>query len=326
MTRSDIRSTFIMLILAAGLVSAGCESQFQSTGEDISLQAKHAVEVLPVNPMFVAMANVEDLADSEWFDMMGIDFEGEEYAEVRQLMEETGFDPMEDIREVYFAVEQSEAGKPAGVSVAAYAANDPARMKAYIEERIADEVILSTYRGVDVFMIDAGRDTPGFSFVNEDMILMASKGYLLEGMIDRLIDEGGALNTNTALMNRIARASIGKSGWMIADKPMEEINARPSTGLEENLVQMWSAMDHMIVALNVEDNEVDSQVFLYPNESISAGDLASLTKGVRSALRAQVQEEEEAMKRLDEIKISSTRDHVRVQFAVDREFVETIRG
>lgn len=321
-----ILSSPLLLALCLFVIFSGCESQVEYSEEEISLQAKNAVDVLPSDPSFVGMMNIQDLSSSELGSM--VEDEMANMDELQDLMDATGFNPEEDLKEIYVAVEEFGGESNPGVSVVAYASLDPNSLEDYIEERAGDELESRTYRGIDFYEFEAGNQMGGFSFVNDDMILMASKSELLEDMVDRLIDEGEALSSNSELMELVSTASTGKSGWFVAEKPDMDAPAQKSDAseMEEKAKQIFMAVDHFIVAANVDGDEVESQVFLQPNSSVDAGDLSDLIKGLRSALRADPDMDKQDLDMLDEIKISSSRGQVRIQFTVDDRILGKFNG
>ena len=313
--------------LTCSLALIGCESN-PSSDEELSVQAKNAVDVLPMTPDLVGMMSTADLRQSDMFGMIEDHMQADDMGEMQDFIEATGFDPMEDLREIYVAVEDLAENDKPSVSFVAYASIEPGRLESYVVERAGDKLTSRTYRGVDLFEGGEGDHYGGFSFVNEDMILMATDVELLENMIDRLLDNSAALGQNSDLMNMVTMASAGKSGWLIAEKPEVQMPGNQQSGTEmgKTAMQIWSALDHMVVALNVESNEVESQFFLYPTQQVSTDDLASLTKGLRSAMRSYPEMDKEAMRVLDDIRVSASNDYVRVQFTADSELIESIRG
>ena len=321
-----IFSAPLLLALSLFVVLSGCESQVEYSEEEISVQAKNAVDVLPPDPSFVGMMNIKDLSSSELGSM--VEDEMQNMDELQDLIEATGFNPEEDLKEVYVAVEDFGSERNPGVSVVAYASLDPNRLEGYVEERAGDDLQRRSYRGIDLYEFEADDHMGGFSFVNEDMILMASKTGLLEDMVDRLIDEGEALSWNSEMMELVSTASTGKSGWFVAEKPEMDAPVQNDAGneMDERAKQIFMAVNHVIVAANVDGDEVESQVFLEPNSSVDAGDLADLVKGLRSALRADPGMAKQDLDMLDEIKISSSRGQVRIQFTVDDRILGKFNG
>ncbi|MBX2820830.1 MAG: hypothetical protein KTR29_14145 [Rhodothermaceae bacterium] len=321
-----ILSSPLLLALSLLVVFSSCESQVEYSDDEISLQAKNAVDVLPSSPAFVGMMNIQDLSDSEMGAMIEEGMHGGKMDELNDLMEATGFNPKEDLKEVYMAMEEIGAEDNPGVSMVAYASLDANSMSEYIEERAGDELQNRSYRGVELYILEKGREAFGFSIANDDMILAASRIDLLEGMVDRLIDEGDALSSNTEWMDLLAQASTGKSAWFIAEKPDIDMSAEKHSGnsMDETARQIFTAVDHLVVAMNVDYDDVESQIFLQPNASVDAGDLEDLIKGLRSAMRSSPEMDDEHLAMLDEIDISTSRGQVRIQFDVEGEMLDRI--
>ncbi len=315
-----VASLFVFLVLA------GCDSNARLTEEDMTLQARNAVDVLPVEPAVVAMFNPEDLTGQNnptLMNLMQDRIQSGDMTQLRNFVEATGFDPMKDITEMYVAIEEPAGNAEPGVSVAAYASIEPDRLEAYVEEQIGDDVVRRTYRGIDLYESDDPQQKPAFSFVNDDMILAASRVELLEAMIDRLIDNAEALSANDGLMELVARASVGKSGWFVAEKPAGSPDLNEGAGnFEDSFSQIWSAVDRMAIALNVESNGMESQAFLYPEANVSTKDLESLTKGFRSAMKSAPEIDQKGLALLDKVKVNASDEYVRVQLFADNAFIE----
>ena len=320
------RLVALSLFVFAGML-ASCESQVEYSEDDMSLQAKSAIDVLPANPAMAGMVNVKEFAASEMGAAFQENMQSKSMDELNELIESTGFDPTEDLAEIYVTMNEIGAGDDPGLSMVAYASIDPSRLENYLEERAGEEMLKRMHRGIKYYQATKSGFDGGVSFANQDMILIASNTDLLLGMIDRLIDSGEALSGNRDMMNLVARASSGKSAWMVMEKPDLDIpdKTHARSEMEESMMQIFTAVDRMALAINLDDTEVESQVFLYPNERVSSDDLASLTKGVRSALRGTGEMDENAMKMLDDIRINASRDHVRIQFTADNEMIDRMR-
>lgn len=318
-----IKNAPLYLLLALAVVFSGCESQVQFSEDEMTLQAKNAVDVLPMSPDFVGMMDVQDMKESRLGARITDNFHAEEFDEVQGLIDATGFNPEEDLKEIYVAIDELGSNGNPGVSVVAYANLDQDRLENYVEERAGDELQSRTYRGVDLYEFSIDEDVGGFSVANDDMILMGSKVELLEGMIDRLIDEGNALSSNGELMELVTSAQVGKSAWFVAEKPDGEMSAgQGGDDMQEAAMQIFTAVDHVVLAMSVDSGELESQFLLQPNASVSTGDLASLVKGFRSAMRSSPDLTDDGLAMLDDIKITSNRDFARIQMKFDEAEIE----
>lgn len=323
-----------LCLLALGLILTGCEPDLQFSAETISPQAKNAVDVLPANPMFVGMMNTQDLKSNQYTNvfepgsLINDDMPDEALARFKDFVDATGFDPSEDLSEVYMAIEESGSSDRPDFSVVAYASIEPERLEAYVKEQVGDKLQVRSYRGVDVYEGEDDGHAPSFSFVNDDMMIGASSASALEAMIDRLEDGGNALNSNAAMMDLVGRASSGKSGWIVAKKPAEKVNFTRSTrnDMGDAALQMWTALEYVVVAGNVESDGIESQVFLYPSASVSSDDLASLAKGMVGLMKASPEVDDKALALLDEIKVTADADYVRIGMRVDNSMLAKVKG
>lgn len=317
-------------LLLASLALLGCEPSLQFSADDITTQAKNAVDVLPANTAMLGMMNVQDLKSNPNTDIFGSnDFLGgdapaELMARMQDFIEVTGFDPQEDLTEVYVALQDVENDDNPNASIVAYASIDPSSMSTYVEDEAGNELEQRSYRGVTVYDTDDG---PSFSFVNDDMMIAATSPALLDAMIDRLEGEGEALSSNTEMMDLVATASVGESAWFVGQRPEEfRIDAKGgSSDLEQTAVQIMSALEHVVVGITIESDGLNNQVFLFPNTNVAADDLGSLTRGMVAALKVQPDLEEEHLAYLDEIEVTSSDEFVRIGFYADNEMIDQIK-
>ncbi len=319
-------------VLSLFVLITACEPSLQAfKGASITQQAQNAVDVLPSDVSYVGMLNTQELKENSFTDVMSNDLldnnDAEEaMARLEDFIEATGFDPYEDMKEVYVAMDEVDSNGKPQVSVVAYASIDPELLTTYVQEEVGNELTLRSYRGVDVFEIDED-GAPSFSFVNEDMMLAASTSGLLENMIDRLEGEGSSLSDNSEMMGLVSQATAGQSAWMIAKKP-EDGNFRSSNAandLQEQAEQIWMAIDYAVMALNIESDGLDGQVFFYPNENVSADDLSSLMNGMVALAKINPDLEDKALDMLDDIRAKSSGDHVQIGMFVENEMLEEIK-
>lgn len=321
-----------LCLLALGVMLAGCEPDLQFSAETMSPQAKNAVDVLPANPMFVGMMNTQDLKSNQYTNvfesgsLFNSDMRDDALARFNDFVTVTGFDPAEDLSEVYMAMEESGDGERHEFSVVAYADIEPERLKAYVKKEVGNDLRVRSYRGVDIYEGEDDEDAPSFSFVNDNMMIGASTPVALEAMIDRIEDGGTALSSDAAMMDLVGLASSGKSGWFVAKKPADMPNATKSgrSEMEDAASQIWNAVESMVVAGNVESDGIESQVFIYPVSNVSSDDLASLVKGALGIMKARPDVIELGV--LDEVKVTADGDYVRIGMRLDNSLLATIKG
>ncbi len=321
------------VILTLGTVLTGCEPhQLQVFKETISTQTKTAIDVLPANAAYVGMMNMQDLKSNEYTDLfsqnglLNSNAPQEGLARLQDFIDATGFDPEQDLKEIYIASAEVGEDKEPAVSIVAYASIEQEELQSYVEDRLADELQTSTYRGVEIF---EGKEegSPSFSFANDNMIIAATSTSLLEEMIDRLEGKGTSLGANDEMMGLIAMASSGESGWLVAQKPegMQFKSSSAGDDMEQAVRRIWTALDQVVVALNVEASGMEGEVFFYPTADVSADDLSSLMNGMVALAKASPELDEEGLDMLDQIRASSKGDHVRVDVSIDNAMIEKMR-
>ena len=112
-----------------------------------------------------------------------------------------------------------------------YASFDSQSLANYVEEQAGDELNQRTYRGITVYEASSDNSGPSFSFVNDDMMIAATRTELIDAMIDRLEGNAEALSSNDEVMDLVATASVGQSGWLVALKPeMVDLNESKADG------------------------------------------------------------------------------------------------
>lgn len=327
----SLTTRLFTLLLAIGLFTA-CDPQLQEVFKaSLTPQAKNAIDVLPANASMVAMLNTQDLKSNEYTNVFGSNSllnnaPDEGLARLQDFIEATGFDPDKDLTSIYFAASEIVGSEPETVNFVAYGTMDAEQLKAYVLEQVGNELETSTYRGADVFEIPED-DAPAFSFVNDDMMIAANSVSSLKAMIDRLEDGGNSLADNAVMMDKINQAAAGQSGWFVAKKPSMENTSygRPSNDIEETAQQIWTAVDYFVGALNIESDGLDGQVFVYPNDGVSADDLSSLMNGMIAAAKASPELSDEDLDMLDDIRAEASGDHVRVGMYVENSLIQKVR-
>ena len=100
-------------LMAFGLILTGCETFLTNfSADDITTQAKNAVDVLPADVVAVGMMNNQDLKENAKTDifgnggLMGEEAPAELLARLEDFVEATGFNPEKDLDEVYVAIEE----------------------------------------------------------------------------------------------------------------------------------------------------------------------------------------------------------------------------
>ncbi len=327
----SVSTKLVMLLVAVGLFTA-CDSQLQSVFKaSLTPQAQHATDVLPADAQMVAMLNTQALKSNQYTNVFGSnnllnEAPEEAIAHFNDFISATGFDPEKDLREVYIAAGPLNEG-PKNVALVAYATIDAEELQAYVEREAGNELDAYTYKGTTIYT-KSGDDAPALSFVNDDMIMAANSSANLEAMIDRLEGEGNSLADNSKMMELMTLASAGQSAWFVARKPNVTPPAGeiPSNELAQNAMQIFRAVDYVVGALNIENEGLDGQMFVYPNDSVSADDLASLMNGVIAAAKANPEIQEKDLEMLDDLRAETRDGYVHMGMFVDNSLIQKVKG
>ncbi|WP_457654192.1 hypothetical protein [Rhodocaloribacter sp.] len=310
-----------VLILAIGLT--GCETDM-SAPEALSLQTKNAVEVLPADARFVGMVNVRDLRSEVFgdepfaFDRMN----GEFAARIREFIEATGFDPVNDLHEIYVAADPDEGDL---VDLVVYADYDRDRFEAFVDEQLPDEIDRTTYAGVTIYRAGDAERHVYFALANDDMIVASSRETRVHAMLDRLSGRLSALKDNAETM-RLVRQSAGGDAWFVACDVGREEWAEHGGKFGDEMARIAQTIRDVALSMTMTDDGVTGTVTLVPKEDVSADDLAALARGLISAVKASEKVDDEALRALDAVEVRTDAGVVRITAKVDRGMIEKFRN
>lgn len=305
------------LLIAGGLL-LGCENQLEAP-EAMTLQTKNAVDVLPAGAQLVGMMDLQAMQRNTAFDPFGDlnNMSDEVGARVQEFIDATGFDPKEDLREVYFAA--PALGADAQASLVAYVTFDREALQDYVEQRRGELFDRSDYKGVPIYR--ALRDGRPFAFAlaSENMIVASPDEAAVGAMLDRLAGIGQALKDNAETMKLIALASSGSSAWTVV-RDVADLGAHPSKhqdAVERDVAQIGRALKNVAIAVTMQEDGVAGKVFMQTKDGVAASDVADLTKGVVAAMKAESDIDAEKLRLLDRVRVRTQSDHVQVEFFAD---------
>ena len=317
------RFSSIGFLLIAGLLFLGCENQLEAP-EAMTLQAKNAVEVLPAGARFVGMVDLQAMQHNALFDPFDDEsMSGEFGARVQDFLDVTGFDPENDLREVYFAA--SDMGPDAEPSIVAYANFDRERLQDYVEQRLGESFERSNYKGVPIYRAQENDHTFAFALATENMIVASPDEAHVKAMLDRLSGTGRALKDDAETMQLIALASGGSSAWaVICDFDEQATREGEHEGaIGRDMEKIAQALKDVAIALTIQDNGIEGTVFMNTKEGVSASDVADLTKGVVAAMKAESDIDEEKLRMLDRVKVRTKSGFVQVEFFADNAMLKS---
>ncbi len=318
------RLRFTLLpILLAGLFFMGCENQIEAP-EAMTLQAKNAVEVLPAGAQFVSMVNLQAMHHNALFDPFNDEsVSGEFGARVQEFLDATGFDPENDLHEVYVA--SANMGPDAQPSIVAYVTFDRDRLQDYIDQRLGETFERDDYKGIPIYRAVEDDHSIIFALAADNMIVASPDEASVEAMLDRLSGTGRALKDDAETMNLIALASSGSNAWAVVCN-FDEINTRESQhedAIGRDMEQIGRALKDVAIAVTMQEDGVEGTVFMQPKEGVSASDVADLTKGVVALMKAESDIDDEKLRMLDQVHVRTKSGYVQVEFFADNEMLKS---
>ena len=309
------------------LLVAGCETELESPGE-ITLQTRSAADVLPADVRLVGMVDLQAvkrnalLRDGDAF-LLGR-AGGEAGARLDDFIAATGFDPEEDLREVYVALQGEGVGaRPLFVAYADFSRD---RLQTYLEDEMGDAFTRADYKGVPVFQSppDRGNGTMVLALANDNMLVASPDPAEVHAMLDRLSGEGRALKDDEATMRLIRQAGAG-GAWLVARgldrEPFASVRDRSGVG---ELAQLGRAVQDVAFALDVEPDGLGGDVWMVAAPDVAPGDLASLARGAVAALKVGADLDSEQMDVLDDVRVREAGGDVRVSFRLPNAMLEGV--
>ncbi len=307
----------ILVLPLAFLLLMGCESELSQPAE-MTLQAKTAFEVLPADVRIVGALDVETayqehLAD-EWLNQAQLD--GELQARFDEFIELTGFDPREDVREVYVSMSGPDDAHPEA-NLVVYANFDQGRLTAYLNEKLDNELLTDTYKSTTIYhpAEEGGRDEMFFAPVNDEMLVAATSFDGIVEMLDRLDGQGMALDQNADVMRLIGKVARTDGAWVVMQHPFT--GKHQQNDGDHQMDQISRMVEDVVVSTGFERNGLDIDVQLTTRDGVDAEDMADAMRGMVAGMKMSSKQNEAMLRTLDGISIKTRGDGVRVQAFVD---------
>ena len=297
-------------------VATGCETQLETPGE-VSLQTKNATDVLPPDVRALGMVDFQALARNPTFREAGLFSPGqigdEMQARLRDFTEATGFQPEEDLHEVYIALRgEGDLARPVFVAYADYTRE---RLGTYLDEEMNDAFTRTDYKGVPVFQSPAGEGEESITvaLANDNMFVASPDAAEVHAMLDRLSNEEQALRDDGAMMRLIQQAGSG-SAWFVVRGVDRAPFASVRDGEISEIAQLSRAVQDVAFSLDVETDGVSANAWMVAAPDVAPEDLASLTRGAVAALKTGTDLGSEEMAVLDDVRVREGGGEVHVSF------------
>ncbi|MEM1041728.1 MAG: hypothetical protein AAGI91_03780 [Bacteroidota bacterium] len=300
----------LLSLFAFALLAAGCEN-VQAPGDDLALQTRNALDVLPAGVETVGMMNLDEARGSDAFDLvsggeLSLDrLQGELGARFDDFIAATGFNPEENLHRVYFGA-ATDPGRGDAPYFVAYADYDRARLDAYIDDQPDLDLERSTYAGVPVYTSLESEDGGlAFALVNDDMIV-ASASAGVRDMLDRIQSGTPGLSSDAEMMALIGRAGFPDDMW-IAVRGFE-----PSSDDTNPFGQTGRMMDDLVLSVGFERDGVGLKATGMTRAGTDAADVADLVRGTVATMKMSVKADDAMLDALDRVKVREVRGGVEV--------------
>ena len=215
-----------------------------SMTDQIPVQTRRAVALLPETPGYVGMVNVQtvltqidDLQGEDWADSL----RQADNPRLRAFLDATGLDLKRDVQAAYGAIEGEN-----DFSGVLFASLTSTQLDRYLERAPARGGRRTTYRDVPLYHLALGgdeesRDTLSVGIVEEGMLAVATDAGRVTAMVDRHRAENTAgLGANDAYMTLVKRVGHGSTAWLVG-RDVVQTALRDSSDVGQQAVQSGSA-------------------------------------------------------------------------------------
>lgn len=305
------------LLLVAALMVSACENQLEPSNQ-VSVNTKGALELLPSDAVFVGMVNpdamnanafIQDMQE-EAFSLERVS--GEMDATMRDFLDATGFDPLEDVREMYVALSSDEEA-----TMAVYADISADKFEAFADERLDNDLAKTEYGGVNIYS-----DGNFFvAFVNDELLVASSSEDGIQETIDRLSSDSPSLSDDSRLSEMIG--SVGtKSAWFVA-KDFDHMRQHSDHSDMDEMHSLMRVVNSAAFGIDAEASGVRVRALLTPIESASSDDLASMARGAVAGMKASAKNDAKAMSMLDGVSVQRAGNDVTIDAFVANSILES---
>ncbi len=215
-------ASWIPLLLVAALGLAGCEP-YMSLTDRIPAQTRQATALLPEAPRYAGMVDLETvmgqidaLEEATWADSL----RRADGSRLSTFLDATGMDPETDLKAVYGALGDDQSS----FSAVVFADLTPAQVDRYLKRAPDGAGRATTYRGVSIYHLVAGKQTSGddaspdtlsLGFVRSGMMAAAVDVGRVKAMIDRHEDGTEGFRGNESYMTLVEQVAHGSSAWLV---------------------------------------------------------------------------------------------------------------
>ncbi len=175
MKRNRIVRSFSLFFLF--LIGVQCSRQM---GEPLSEEARHQLDLLPEPVLAVAYLNVPQLVKSSFLQSLtNFDqYDPFQQPEFQEFVQETGFDPRRDIREVYLAIGQQLQPSDQNVLAIIRGSFDSEKLLTVAREKTSrSEIRSEPFQGFTLYSLPLGNSWQ-FCFPETDLLIVGAKSLV----------------------------------------------------------------------------------------------------------------------------------------------------
>jgi hypothetical protein len=289
-----------------------------ATTAALSAEAQSALAALPAGAAFLGVADAQALQQSGALPNRS-HLTGETGARLQDFLDATGFDPAEDVQNVYVAKPRREAAPPQLVVAADF---DRADFEEQLTSgALADRFEKETYQGRSLYRRTGGEQRSfSFALTADGLILFAPKTAGVRRMIDRLDGNSDSIQQDDEAMRLADRVRGRGDTWFVTRDlasafPSDDTSSRRFGRIAE-IIRATAG------ALSVSDRTADGELFLYTKEGAAPADLKEVLEGLVSALASHDELDPEKRRALESIEIEVVDGeavHVRFSFPMSSE-------
>ena len=309
--RRSLAATCFILSLGL-LVFAGCDSESLFSGSSTSTD--RALQVLEPSAMVIAHVDVQKGFETlEEFGFQDEADRDEMDAAMTKIAEIMGINPREDVHDLFVSVSVTDQNPK--LNMVAFLDFDQELMTARLNE--TSELTRTESAGKTDRYTLQDEDQVQFVLVDGKMIFVSSETESLDNMLARSGQADGSAFTSDKLFDSVKDLEH----WVVVrnlDTLIGEMGEIEVQGELGSAIPALKAIQAVALGLNTSGNDIEGALFLEPNSTVDAKDLASVLSGLRAAARLQLENDEDLMEKLEEIDISTKNGLVRISMESER--------
>ncbi|MBD3223982.1 MAG: hypothetical protein GF313_04595 [Caldithrix sp.] len=314
MQRYRLFTTIFMMVL---FFLMACEkSQIETLNEAVS----NELALLPQDAEIYGFANIENMRESQFYDMFidsseTFDFPAD--TDLEEFANETGVDLRKDIQSIYFAGYAQDKKERMRVLIISKGVFDKQKILNFIQSKEDfDKMQEQAYQSQQLFISKNGKH--GFSIVDNNTAVI---GYvpLMKKYMDILVKGNGQLSD--VMRNRLGKIRFKNDFWITADagnlmkKAQNPISGKQLRGL--------TSVEQLYFSMRINDKIEMATLGIFSDEE-KAVLFKDAVKGGIATLKLALSEDRDLIDIINHIKIDVHDNEVQALFKISKEEVKKI--